>query len=242
MASRLHRLLLPLQPSLTRVVPRDHRQTAGAFRRRQLITGVVVLVGAGVLGWSLRIEHGSSTFYLATFLLAAVWAVGAFASGPLYLGRIDTGLPGTEDAPLRRPIVHPLLLGVGLSVVFVLGGLVIREIDWLGAYVRDVLDYANQGSAPVLLAVTLVNGIAEELFFRGAVYAALPKHPVLWSTVIYVIATLATGNVMLGFAAIVVGTVVGLQRRASGGILAPIITHCVWSSTMLFALPAIFNS
>jgi membrane protease YdiL (CAAX protease family) len=91
-----------------------------------------------------------------------------------------------------------------------------------------------------VLLVTVLNGIAEELFFRGAVYAALPKHPVTWSTLVYVIATLATGNVMLGFAAIVVGTVVGLQRRASGGILAPILTHITWSVVMLYALPAIF--
>jgi membrane protease YdiL (CAAX protease family) len=44
---------------------------------------------------------------------------------------------------------------------------------------------------------------------------------------------------MLGFAAILLGAVVGLQRRASGGILAPIITHLVWSVTMLYVLPAI---
>jgi membrane protease YdiL (CAAX protease family) len=46
---------------------------------------------------------------------------------------------------------------------------------------------------------------------------------------------------MLGFAAILLGTVVGLQRRASGGILAPIITHITWSVTMLFALPMLFG-
>ena len=47
---------------------------------------------------------------------------------------------------------------------------------------------------------------------------------------------------MLGFAAILLGVVVGLQRRATGGILAPILTHLVWSVTMLYALPAIFLS
>ena len=56
----------------------------------------------------------------------------------------------------------------------------------------------------------------------------------------YTLATLATGNVMLSFAAVLLGMVVGLQRRASGGILAPILTHCTWSLTMLFALPLVF--
>ena len=58
---------------------------------------------------------------------------------------------------------------------------------------------------------------------------------------LYAAATAATGNVMLAFAAILLGVVVGLQRRASGGILAPILTHCTWSLTMLLALPPVFG-
>ena len=57
---------------------------------------------------------------------------------------------------------------------------------------------------------------------------------------LYTIATYATGNVMLTFAAALLGVVVGLERRASGGILAPILTHLAWSLTMLFALPLVF--
>jgi uncharacterized protein YbjT (DUF2867 family) len=41
-------------------------------------------------------------------------------------------------------------------------------------------------------------------------------------------------------AAVVLGTVVALQRRASGGILAPVLTHITWSLSMLFVLPPIF--
>jgi uncharacterized protein len=54
------------------------------------------------------------------------------------------------------------------------------------------------------------------------------------------VATLATGNLMLGFAAILLGLVVGLERRASGGVLAPVLTHVTWSTAMLFLLPLIF--
>jgi len=32
----------------------------------------------------------------------------------------------------------------------------------------------------------------------------------------------------------------GLERRASGGILAPILTHITWSLSMLFLLPLLF--
>ena len=62
------------------------------------------------------------------------------------------------------------------------------------------------------------------------------------TTVAYAIATLATGNVMLSFAAVLLGLVVGLQRRASGGILGPILTHVTWSLAMLFVLPPLFGT
>jgi hypothetical protein len=229
------RLRAWLQRALWDVVPRDHHDTPSALRRRQLVTVAFVLLGGTVLGFSLRIEPGSPWFYPATFALALVWTVGAFASGPLHLGRIAD--PAGNH---RRPVVVPILLGLGLAGVFVLGGLVVREIPWLNEQVRSVLDFADQGAIPLLVLITAVNGVAEELFFRGAAYAATPRYPVPVTTVAYTVATLATGNVMLAFAAILLGAVVGLQRRASGGILGPILTHVTWSVTMLFALPALF--
>jgi hypothetical protein len=224
-----------IRRSLWDVVPRDQRDTPEAFRRRQLVAAVVVLVGAIVLGWSLRLEPGGNTFYVAAVLLALIWAAGAFLSGRLHLGRIAGG---TEI--FVRPILAPILLGLLLVGVFVLGSLVVREIDPLADYVSSVLAYADEGSLTLLAVITFFNGIAEELFFRGAMYAAIPRHPVLWTTLAYVVATLATGNVMLGFAAIVLGTVCGLERRASGGVLAPILTHITWSLSMLFLLPLLF--
>ncbi|MGZ8738888.1 MAG: CPBP family intramembrane glutamic endopeptidase, partial [Nocardioides sp.] len=194
------------------------------------MTILFVVLGGTVLGISLRIEPGSPWFYPATFCLAGVWTVGALASGPLHLGRI-----AHPSGNHRRPVLVPILLGLGLAGVFVLGGLVVRQIPWLGDQVRSVLDFADQGAIPILVVVTAVNGVAEELFFRGAAYAATPRYPVPVTTVAYTVATLATGNVMLAFAAILLGAVVGLQRRASGGILGPILTHVTWSLTMLFA-------
>lgn len=231
-----------LRRSLWEVVPRDHREGAIALRRRRITTIVVVVLGALTLGLSLRIEPGSTWFYPATFALAAVWTIGAIASGPLHLGRIEARpLSGHAKPRLARPILAPLLMGMGLAGVFIIGALIVREIDSLDRQVRSVLDFADQGSLPLLVVVAAVNGVAEELFFRGAVYAAIPRRPVIWTTVAYVVATLASGNVMLAFAAALLGAIVGLQRRASGGVLAPILTHCSWSLTMLLALPMLFG-
>lgn len=225
-----------LRRSLWDVVPRDQRDSPGELRRRQVVTAVVVVLGAVVLGLSLRIEPGSVWFYPAAFGLAGVWAVGALASGPLHLGRIAHG-----DKQVR-PVLTPIALGLGLAALFVVGGLVVRQVDWLERQVSNVLDFADQGSLPILVVVTAVNGVAEELFFRGAAYAAITRHPVPWTTFAYVVATAATGNIMLAFAAVLLGVVVGLQRRASGGILAPILTHVTWSLCMLLVLPLLFGA
>jgi hypothetical protein len=224
-----------LRNALWDKVPRDHRATPAALRRRQWVTGIVVVLGGIVLGLSLRLEPGSPWFYVASLGLSSIWAAGAFASGPLHLGRI------THSEGLRRPVAAPLVLGLALAGVFVAGALVVREIPWLARQVGDVTAFADQGSLPLLVLITAVTGAAEELFFRGAAYAAVTRYPVPVTTVAYTLATLATGNVMLAFAAVLLGAVVGLQRRASGGILAPILTHVTWSVTMLFALPALFG-
>ena len=153
-------------------------------------------------------------------------------SGPLHLGHISF------RGVLRRPIVTPILVGLVLAAIFTVGGLVTRTIPPLASLTEDVIGYARANNLWIVFVILLVNGIAEELFFRFAAIGV--RHPVLISTVIYALATIAGGNPVLVFAAAVLGTVVGLQRRAGGGVLAPILTHLTWSSAMLFALPPIF--
>jgi membrane protease YdiL (CAAX protease family) len=223
-----------LRNALWDKVPRNHRDTPEVLRRRQWVTGIVVVLGGIVLGLSLRLEPGSTEFYAGSLALSLVWAAGAFASGPLHLGRI------ARDDVHVRPVLTPILIGLALAGVFVVGGLVVRQVPFLADQVGDVVAFADAGAIPVLVLITAITGAAEELFFRGAAYAATPRHPVLVTTVLYTIATYATGNVMLTFAAALLGVVVGLERRASGGILAPILTHLAWSLTMLFALPVVF--
>ncbi len=237
MADVLRAVGRTVRRTLWDMVPRDHRQSARDLRRRQWVTGAFVVVGAVVLALSLRIRPGNDWFYPATLGLALVWTVGAFASGPIHLGRTLRG----ADEPGPRPLLVPLAYGLLLAALFVVGGLVVREIPALDAQVRHVLDHANEGSVPLLVVITALNGVAEELFFRGALYAATTRHPVAVTTVAYAAATLATGNVMLAFAALLLGALVGLERRATGGIQAPIITHVVWSVSLLFLLPALFG-
>ena len=224
-----------VRPVLIDKVERDHWQPYEAFLRRRIVVGITLAVGATLLGLSFSVRQGGPAFYPLTFGLAATWTLGSLLSGPLYLGHILRG------GALRRPIITPIVAGLLLAALFVLGAFVIRTIPALASLTEDVLGYARLGNLWIILVITLVNGIAEELFFRGSLFAAIgTSHPVLISTALYALATVAGGNPVLVFAAALLGTVVGLERRASGGILAPILTHITWSLSMLLVLPPIF--
>jgi uncharacterized protein len=213
-----------------------HHEPPATKRRRRVVVAIVLLLGAGVLGLALRRHPGESSFYWLSLALAAVWAIGAFGSGPLHLGGV------CWRGRNQRPVISGTVIGLLLGGVFVLGGLIAREIPAVAELITRVLQYIGQGSWRLTMAVALIGGIAEELFYRGALYTALGRyHPALVSTIVYVAATLASGNPMLAFAAIILGTVCALERRATGGVLAPILTHFVWTLVVLLALPPLFG-
>lgn len=206
------------------------------IRRRKVIVCVVLVAGAVLLGISLRSKPGDPSFYWFTAALAATWVAGAFLSGPLHLGSVRW------HGRNQRPVITGTTIGLLMGGAFLAGGLVVRGIPPIAERITRVLEYTNFGPLWIIVVITLVNGVAEELFFRGALYTALGSwHPVAISTLLYVITTAASGNPMLGFAAIILGTVCALERRATGGVLAPTLTHLVWGLIMVLALPPIFG-
>ena len=217
-------------------VPRDHHEADAAYRRRRRVVAGVAVGGAGLLGVSLSTTPGSPRFYGLTTAVAATWLAGGLASGPLHLGWMFT--PGRS---LRRPVVTPVLVGVGAFGAFYGAALVGRQVPVLDRAITKVLRYAHHGSTPLVVATTLANGVAEEVFFRGALYAAVGvDRPVLTSTAVYGLATTATRNPALVLASLVMGAIFGTQRRITGGIQAPMITHVTWSALMLRYLPPLF--
>ena len=224
-----------LHVARTKAAP--YNETPGVVSRRKVVVSVVLLIGAALLGYSLSRPPGDNSFIWLTLALAGVWAVGAFASGPVHMGHVNFW--GRN----QRPVIIGITVGLVLGGVFVVGGLVARQIPGVNDYIRAVLEYSNSGPLALIVFITVINGLAEEMFFRGALYSALKKyHPVIVSTLLYVIATAATtGNPMLGFAAIVLGTVCAFLRRATGGVLAPMLTHFVWGLVLVLALPPMFG-
>jgi len=201
-------------------------------RRRRLVVIVTVVVGSALLGGTLAAPEGSGLFYGLGLMVAATWLGGSFASGPLHLGRRAGRRAGS------REVVAPLLLGVGLFLAFSAVALVAVHIAPLHDALGRVLAKADGGPRTFVLALALVNGVAEEVFFRGAVHSAFGRHrPAVWATVLYAVVTIATLNVAFVAAAVVMGAAFSAERESTRGVLAPIITHVTWSTLVLFLLP-----
>ncbi len=113
-------LLCHIMNRRRRAAPAHRRRRHAGDRRR----------GAGL---SLRRHPGESSFYWLTLALAAVWIVGAVLSGPLHLGGISW------RGRNQRPVISGTTIGVLLGGVFVLGGLIAREIPAVAALITRVL-------------------------------------------------------------------------------------------------------
>lgn len=202
--------------------------------RRRPVVVVSLALGCALLGLSLATTPGDTLFYPLLLGVAAVWIGGGLASGPVPI-RSRAG-----DGSIAW--VRPIGLGLLAAAVFLLGALVIHEIEPLREFAANVLDHARRGNTVLVTLLTLANGIGEEVFFRGALFAAVgPRRRLLVTTAGYVAATAASGNPLLVFAAVLMGALFGWQRQRSGGVLEPTLTHLTWSLIMLAALPPIIG-
>jgi uncharacterized protein len=205
---------------------------------RPLIVTATGIGGAGLLGISLSAKAGSPQFYILSMGLAGTWAAGALSSGPLPLT-----MPKDRDGTWWRPVVMPVLTGAGAFGLFYGAARLARHIPPLNRAIGSVLHYADVGSTPLVLLTAGANALAEELFFRGALWSLVEEsHPLATTTLAYAATTTMTRNPALVLAGTATSALFGLQRRTSGGILAPALTHLTWSLLMLRYLPPLFQT
>jgi uncharacterized protein len=198
------------------------------------VTGAV---GTTLLGRSLSSRAGSREFYALTLGVAGTWLAGGLVAGPV---------PLADEPPrcnsIRDLLVVPVAVGSSMFGLFYLVALAARRVPELDKALTSVLNYADEGSSPLVHSTTFANAIGEEVFFRGALYAAPePHHAMVASTLGYVLSTSATRNPALILASAVMGTVFAFQRRNTGGVLAPTVTHLTWAALMLRFLPPLFR-
>jgi uncharacterized protein len=189
------------------------------------------LAAAVLLRSSFAAKAGSARFYLLTTGLAGVWTGGAVSAGPIPW----RGASRTKTAD----VVVPALTGAATFAVFYGAARVVRHHAPLRRAIASVLHYADAGSTPLVVLIASGSGVAEELFFRGALWTG--PHPLRTTTLAYAASTAATGNPVLVLAGLITSAVFGWQRQASGGVLAPAVTHVTWSVLMLRYLTPLFR-
>ena len=211
---------------------------ANRCRRQPKVIASICVTGAALLGASFSTKPGSPRFYAASLGAAGIWLIGGLRSGPRYPGRQH----GRPDQ-LRRTVVAPIAAGAAAFGVFYVGAQIARRIPVLNAAITTVMRYTHEGSGPLMMATVVVNAIGEEVFFRGALFDAVDdrRRGVSTSTAVYSLVITATRNPALVLASGIMGTLFARQRRATGGIQAPTLTHVTWSMLMLRFLPPLFR-
>ena len=205
-----------------------HQESPATQRRRRVIVAVCAVIGGVLTGFALNRSKTDLTFFVLTFALAGVWIVGALVSGPLHLGRWQG----------KRDLLRPVLLGVLAFAVFLVGDFIVRSIPYLHRQIDFIINHAGGNTVALAVIVAVVNGLGEELFFRGAVYSAFGAHkPLLAATLVYIAVIASAGNPILLLAGVIMGTLFALERRATRGILASSVTHVVWSLLVIAFLP-----
>ena len=199
--------------------------------RRPSVVAVTLLIGVVALPLTLRLEPGNAFFLGAAFGLAAVWGGGAW-------------LAGTRFAVSRERAPQLLALGAAvggsLLAACLLAGLVAGRLPVLREPAQHLLGHAGQGPTLLLIVLTVVNGVAEEMFFRGALYDTLPpRSAVITTTLVYTLMTVGSGVALLVVAAAFLGGATAWLRRRTSGLLAPTVAHLTWSVGMLLLLPSV---
>lgn len=157
-------------------------------------------------------------FYGGLFAVALLW--GLIAGRSLLFASPEAGRLGV--APLRDT-------GVGLlagALVIAVSHAVTRRTAWgdrLGRILATVLGPLTLTECVVL---ALVSGVAEEVFFRGAVQ---PHVGLLAASALFALAHFAPRRELLPWTAFsfLAGLVLGALFETTGNLLAPVLAHAL---------------
>ncbi|TDQ00207.1 CPBP family intramembrane glutamic endopeptidase [Labedaea rhizosphaerae] len=193
------------------------------MKLRRAAIAATQTVGTALLTRSLTAAPGSGRFYRATYATAATWTVGGLVAGPQRSG----GRAG-----------EGLAVGAAAFGVFYGCAHVARRIPVLRRALTKAFAHVHVGRTPWVAATTAANGIAEEIYFRGAVQELLGAKR---GTALYVAAVAGSRNPALVLAAVIMGSVFAWQRERGDGLLAPATAHIAWSMLMLRYVAPLFK-
>ncbi len=198
------------------------------------VTVIVAGAVATAVGWRVVEARGAS-----------VWVVMGLVNAAAGLAALAVG--GIE-ASTRVALAASVAAGIGAgAALYVCTFAFVAVADRWPAFARQVSTiYARRGSLSVPVSILLASGLTapgEELFWRGlfqsnvtsggsrAVAAGL-------ALAVYVAANAASLSVPITLAAVVGGGAWALLALWTGGVVASVLCHAVWTGLMLARPPA----
>ena len=194
---------------------------------------IVVLMAAGalavVVAWRL-VRSGT----------ASIWVAMGAASGGAGLAALATGRLGLSPR-VHWVVATWIAAGTGVllyaaTVAFVL---VVRRWDVFERHVAEIYDQRKGLSVTAALVIAAgLTGPGEEFFWRGLVQGRLaeivgswPGAALTWAG--YVAANAASQSLPIVAGAVVSGAVWGALAAWSGGVLASVVCHSIWTGLMV---------
>jgi len=199
------------------------------------LTLIIVVVFAEVVSWRIVARPGRATEWNLMVGVSVLQGVVA-----LVAWHVDLSTDAAPAVAIAVGLVSGAVLYAGTRV-FV--GVAVR---WpvFRAHVADRYERARQVPLPLALALAVLLAVpGEELFWRGFVQELAGNHSseVMGAAVAlagYIGVNAASGSLPLVAAAVVGGLTWGGLTLFTGGILAAIVCHGVWTGLMLAHPPS----
>jgi membrane protease YdiL (CAAX protease family) len=148
--------------------------------------------------------------------------------------------------PTRRLVTMGLASGLALYAVFAVGAVVVHPTP-LWPRVEEAASLVRAAApAPVAaLLILFVTSPAEEVLWRGAVFARLARRlgpgwrTVVATTLLYALFVGLSGNPALPLAACACGAVWARQRQVTGSLVPGAVSHATWALATFLLLPGL---
>ncbi len=158
-------------------------------------------------------------FYGAMAIVAVLWRVGLYRESILF----------SSQAAANADLLWMRDLGAGLGaggVIVVLSHVFTRLTRWGEELARAMAEALGPISIPDAILLACASGLAEEMFFRGALQ---PRVGLVAASLLFGVVHFVPRREFLpwtGFA-LVVGFGLGALYDATGNLLAPVVAHTV---------------
>lgn len=196
---------------------------------------LLALMGGLIAGWGLLMQHFDGNIYgiMGPFALSVVAVIAALSTHEL--------------RRWLRPTKLALLSGLGVGVAmtlltYPLFSLVRASFPGLGSAVSELYATAQRTSVAEALPWVVAIIIAEELLWRGALLHVLScrvpdRLALVLSVLSYALAQFGSGSWIVMLLALVCGGIWTLQRRWTHSLLAPLISHLIWTTVVVLLHP-----